>query len=436
MSRHEEPIVLHHERVKSRRDRAWSGFHAGMLFSLCLSTVMVLLANSAFGNWLSLAVHNGLHGRLRPARSDVVVLDVSGLPDHPKTPRAELGDLVEAVAAWGPAAIGIDIDLSSPGGPASGAADLPAETEFLERLLAIRERGVPVFVGVHRSELLGPGGWLHGERYAGMATNMWIADDPRGVVPAWIQRVESPENTLWGLGIRLAAARAGRSVEGDVSGSLSLPAWSHWLFRPEVALSEDEESYQACGYLLDCSALDHLIETSVAATMPGTVADMGSRFSGKVVLIGRADLERVRENSFVVPGRRRPFPGVYLHACAVVTALDGFLFLPTRLGRLLLDLFFAVLALGGVLALRLYLAGRFDRDVRVERVNLLLTWAAVAAAFVVGFLLVPRTRLLWDGFVLVACALLAQLPLEKHVHVLRRRLLESVLEPPRSGASA
>lgn len=415
------------------RALAYDGFHSGMFASIFLCAVMLAVESSRFGHWLSLSIYNGMYSRLERNAGDCVVLDIAELSDSPRTNTDLLAQLVEAAARCRPSAIGLDIDLSPASDPQEAARDLPADRTLLSRLLDIRDsltNPVPVFVGVYRSAPQPKKHWLLEDRYSPLASHIWIADDARGVIPAWIVQERYPDDVLWGLGLSLALEHAkhrSRSKRLDGHG-----VWPRWFAIPEISpTNSSDERWQ--GFLLDCSAIEDLVRARIPATRPETVSDVARRLEGKIILIGRADPERARENSFLVPGMSKPYPGTYLHACAAMTALDGFLFMPTEVGRVVLDLGFALVVFGGLLLIRLGGIRRGQGKPRVRRLHVTLTLVAITLAVFFGYVLVPRTRLLWDGFAYVAVALFLHLFLEGWFHTARRWVLGFAFQPAKKA---
>src|SRR6185436_15953360 len=84
-------------------------------------------------------------------------------------------------------------------------------------------------------------------------------------------------------------------------------------------------------FLVDFSPLDAL--EPLKTLNPVVLADPSqrSRFEGRVVLLGDATLSKATD-TFVVPGRSQPYPGVFLHASAAYTAIKAPLYEVSGLG--------------------------------------------------------------------------------------------------------
>ena len=111
------------------------------------------------------------------------------------------------------------------------------------------------------------------------------------------------------------------------------------------------------------------------------------------------------EDTFIVPGRREPVPGVLIHACAVYTLLKEPLYVLTMAGQLAIDVLLALIVFGGIAFIRSNGRKRVGQNMAVDHRNV----AALIGAFLVilvGWGLVRATRLIWDDFLIVACALL------------------------------
>jgi CHASE2 domain-containing sensor protein len=160
---------------------------------------------------------------------------------------------------------------------------------------------------------------------------------------------------------------------------------------------------------IDYGPLDELVETRVLGREPAALAANAHRFRGKCVLVGMADPDDARDNAFVPPGRRTPFPGVYAHACAAATFIGPALSAPTFAGRLAIDVAMTLSVFGAVLAIRSFYAKRERRELDRHRLERAIVVAVLAATVVLGVLGVRWTRLLWDDYVLACGGLLAHL---------------------------
>jgi CHASE2 domain. len=158
-------------------------------------------------------------------------------------------------------------------------------------------------------------------------------------------------------------------------------------------------------FFVDYSAVDDLRTQTLAAV----VSDHDVRLSsppggliGKIVMLGNIQWDSTLDK-YPVPPWQIVTPGVYLHASAIYTLIEGPLLEITTAGRAVLDVFFAVGVLGIVWGLRMYYARQ--REVAAHRMNVLFTCLAVLAVFTLGYGFLQCTRILWLDFVLVSAAL-------------------------------
>src|SRR5262249_55865542 len=140
--------------------------------------------------------------------------------------------------------------------------------------------------------------------------------------------------------------------------------------------------------------------------------------AGQVVIIGRGQPRTSRNISgmnandqFKVPTESKAVPGVYVQAAAAYTLIDAPLYRFTHLGRILADVFAALIPLGIVLGFRLSRAhlAKNSEDDRLFRV---LAWTVSAVIFVIGYFWVNLTGILWTDYLMVIAALLLHAPLE------------------------
>ncbi len=104
--------------------------------------------------------------------------------------------------------------------------------------------------------------------------------------------------------------------------------------------------------------------------------------------------------------------GVFVHACATWTLLEGAIYSPTKFGRFLIDFSLSMVVLTIMLAADRWL----EEKPRVHRVaRKFVPWVIAGAAFVVGVIFVRQTRLLWDDFIFVLFGLAILDPVIHHI---------------------
>jgi len=366
-------------------------------FTTAVVTIVLILAEMACeahgGEEIKQLTYVGLQRRLtntfRTVDLPVVVLDISDVAGEPiaqrerlATPRATLREFVDTLASLHdkPRAIGIDVDFSQDDGQWVTAED-PA---FFQHCLDVSKE-VPVYLGVGRGIPLGPDGWLGKPEYKELAAAILIPNEGRTM----FQVINTGRGELESMSYKLVR-HLGRPMPPPW-----LPAWSLEQFR--------ERSYKKIkfgSFLIDYSAVDTLEHESVNVTKPDTIKDAAERFTDKVVLVGKATRGKTMD-MFAVAGRsgNQPVAGVVVHASAVYSAYYP-LFEFRWWAELLLDIL--LVAMGQLVllaAMKIYSGG--GEAVAVHRLEVVYSLLAALFVFSLG-LAVRTTRVMWDGFLIVA----------------------------------
>jgi hypothetical protein len=418
----------------------------GLLVTLLLVAGKLLVETTEFGRQMQLMTYNLLQFRLEStARPDVVVVDIrrletEGPPGRRITPRKPLLDLVAAIVEHEPRAIGLDIDMSpDEQGYMDGLYDPFYFREFL-RIWA--ERCVPVFVGVHRTRGEDPEVWLGNEEFAPLAAAIVIPFDTRKMMQYILRKPAGPGGEAAsgqaaadrphqpsreaagscpvpvpdaaGLGsldsLSHAAAKA-YLAGAPRSRWLDLPAL-HWFVEPysERQISEGAP-YWIGEFFVDYGNLTTLKEGVLEVADPASIKGWRRLIEDRVVLLGHAS---GAEDRFVVPGHQDEgaIPGVFLHASAVQTLIDGPLYELTSRGRLFVDVAVSIGIIMAIAAIRF----RYENarhDVHSHRLHGILTAVAIVMILIAAFSVVTLTRILWDDALLVVGVLLLHRPAER-----------------------
>jgi CHASE2 domain-containing sensor protein len=399
----------------------------GLFFAALILGAKLLIEHTRFGQQLDAISYNLLQLRLASEHAPVKLIDISELRPAPfdvdgqtgiATPREPLRAMIEALTqkeGARPKAIGVDIDFS----PEGDQYVHPRDPEFFQFCLDTSERtGVPIYLGVGRTNTRPAEDWLGGEEYQRLAADVSIPMDRRKVV-RWVKAGEDGQR-LMSMSVLLADAYArgagqdSRGWWGRVHNAL-LGRLEESRLVESVGEKELAPGLQVGEFLVDFSPLDRLKETKLRTANPAVVADQAEQFKGKVVLLGDATVDKA-EDPFPVPGRDEYFSGVYLHACAVNTLVAAPLYEVTHKGRVVIDVILSAGVILAVALVGLYFAGRTERKVASHRLKGLLIVFAVLAALAVGVLFVRVTRLMWSDFIL-ALGMLAMHPsIEKRLH--------------------
>lgn len=393
-----------------------------MGMAVLLTFLNLAIEHSGFGHRLGWYATEEILRWSRSTSDSVVVVDVTDIPvthrdvGPPVTSREALLALVKGLKSAGAVALGLDVDLSPEEEPLH-----PEDARFLESLLAVREEGhagvpYPIFVGVHRGIGKGPAGWLGSLSFKELAAHLLVQRSRVPAAPTWVLPSDA-EEPLWGLGPALVRARVG---------ALPVDSGQGWFRSANVAEHPEPGAPISAFMLLDTSGLGQLVERRIRLspgdTEPGACARFlespaqADRVRGKIVLVGAADPDDERDNSFFVPGEVQPYPGVYMHACAVTTLLDGYLYEVTPLGRLAADLTLALFVFGGIALVHMaYLRLRRAPPAPLA-LFLVLLCTSVCLAGIGGLVGIARFRIVWDGFAYVWLAAALHLLLEAARH--------------------
>jgi len=407
-----------------RRRRIWRDFRNGMLVTVLLLGLKLTLANSWFVSQFQLMAYNFIQSRLAATVSTkdlpVAVVDISdiGLVDtdirgRQATPRGPLRQLLATIAEQSPVAIGIDIDFS----PDNHGLLFPDDPKFFKYCLSLhspRNAHIPVFLGVHRSEMLRPEQWLDSEEFQELAASIAVPPEPRKMVEAI--SVMNSVRPLPAMSAALAKAyRRGRPAS-------ELPGW---MFHRVSEGSSSPDMFHVQQFPVDFGPLevleDQTLAVNVANATPTLALSPKHPLSGKMVLLGNAIREKAFDQ-FYVPLQSEPKPGIYLHASAAYTLAAKPLFELTVAGGVSLDFLLATAVFLTIVFIRLYYYKKTQRQVATRSLEIVLLLMLASAILLVGIWFVHRTRVIWEDSILVALVLLAHTWVADLIHWIRRVL--------------
>jgi CHASE2 domain-containing sensor protein len=402
-------------------------FCKGLVFIALVFSIKLMVEHTTFGKQLELMSYNLLQLRLRAHSTPVTIVDISELAPEEfdvdgqtgvATPRESLKEMMEAIAEHSPKAIGVDIDFS----PDENGYIHPRDPEFFQFCRELGEKkGIPVVLGVKRTLHKPSAEWLGDKSYEELAGSILVPKDSRRMLHLIKIEQETTGETeatpAPGKSMSVALAEAyGDTASG--SKQRGLHASMIGALERLGVIEEFSEKNPVPGlsledFLVDFSPLE-TIET-IATIDPAVLRDPGQRqrFQGKIVLLGDAALNEARD-TFVVPGRDQPVPGVFLHACAAYTLLKAPLYEVTHRGRVIIDLLLSGVILLAIVLVRLSRRNETSHS-SIQRWQGFLTLAVVLIAIVGGVLFVRSTRVMWDDFFLALTALIFHPSIEKHV---------------------
>lgn len=405
-------------------------FFKGLIFIALVFSIKLMVEHTTFGKQLELMSYNLLQLQLSSRSTPIAIVDISDLAPEDfdidgqtgvATPRESLQEMVEAIAEQSPRVIGIDIDFA----PDENGYIHPHDPQFFQFCLELGERrGIPVILGVKRTLHKPSSEWLGNEKYKELAGSILVPKDSRRMLhlikiehqpgAGEAEREAAPGKSM---SVALAEAYGHDSSDSAVGRSGLRSSITGWLSRFGI-IEKFSERRPVPGlsledFLVDFSPLES-IET-IATTDPAVLRDPNQRkrFQGKIVLLGDAALNNATD-TFVVPGRDQPVPGVFLHACAAYTLLKGPLYEVTHRGRIVIDLMLSGAILLIIVLIRLYHRNQKPHS-SIQRWQGFLTLGVVLTAIVGGVLFVRSTRVMWDDFFLALTALIFHPSIERHV---------------------
>ncbi len=397
-------------RETSSRRHGAAGFLVGCVIVALLVVGKILVEDSGLGRQFDQFAYNLIQWRMPgPSMSDetpVVVVDITDLPPDyriiagrmvPVTSRTNLLSLLDAIVAEQPKGIGIDVDFSPQDGAFIDAMNDPA---FFQACLSLRRNsGRPVSLGIFRTRKQEKETWLLKPEFSDLAATIRVPVQNRRM-PLWDQAVATQARCP-GLGAALVS---------DAAQRLPKPVrWLSWAMET-VAEHDVTPELRTAEFFINYAPMRLLEKERIQAGDAAAIRALRHRIAGRYVLLGYATPGDAKD-TFNLAGQIDPVPGVYLHACAICTLLQGRPFYELKAaGRVALDVLFGVLVLGSVTLISRYYSLRESSKGKVQRV---ITWAAIWLIILVGIALVRVVHLIWLDFLLVCIALLVHAPAEK-----------------------
>jgi CHASE2 domain-containing sensor protein len=375
----------------------WRHLGLGLLVTFLLVGAKVCFEHTTRGHHLEQWTYNLLHSHLpyfdRAEELPVVIVDISkiqgGRGDAP-TPRGDLKRLLTAIAAEKPSAIAIDVDFS-PDGKGWITDDDP---EFFDYCLELAdETGVPVLLGIFRTKASPPDTWLGLPKFSRLAVALMAREGDVSRAPRWVQ-LEGGDR-LRALSWAIASAHEPALPPTNQCNSLVFECSEDRLPGTD---SRPNEHLTVSDFLVNYSKLEELKRETLLTGSEQSVREFGERFRHRMVILGDA-LEFT--DPFVVPGHEQPVAGVYVHASAAYTLVQGALREFNHGFRIFLDV-----AISIFISASLFFARGGQKGSRRWRARSWILVSAVAVVLAAGVLLVRWYNVMWLDFLLVGFALL------------------------------
>lgn len=394
--------VLSSEEIRERTKKIWRDAVIGVLIAVVIFICKWGFERTSLGQQFNLASYNFLQQKLMSSHQEgdiPVVVDISDLEvatinvdgeTYRATPRDKLLSLIEAITEQDPAAVGVDIDFS----PNDQGYLTPGDPQFFQSCLDISKKtGVPIFLGIRRSEIYPPEQWLGAEDYKELAASIFIPNDNRKML-RWLKPTKNSKPVPT-MGSVLA-----NSLQYSET---HLPESLRWAIDQE---SERElgHGYSVNEFLVDYSPLETIENTRLRTIEPAGIKAQSHLLKNRAVIIGDGTVGRATD-SFIVPARQQAVPGVYLHACAAYTLSRSPLYELTNKGRLAVDIILSLLVLAAITGIRLHYR-KIPKDVNTPWLQGFFTFLVVGVAIVIGVIFVSITHVLWDDFIFVLAGLL------------------------------
>lgn len=380
--------------------RSWKYIAFGLSITAILVLAKIVIETQPIGHEIEVGAYRFLQGQLSPFASEanlsVIVVNKSEIPlgSDQATPRDVMKKLVEAIAAFRPSAIALDLDFS----PREDGWVTDKDPDFFDACLKVKQKGVPVFLGVHRMMEAPPDTWLGLEKYQSLAAAIGLPDDTTRI-PRWV-RAEGSSGRLQSMSSAMAQAHSKSlpSPPGFLVWAVELTSDNNPGVQQQIA-----GRFELANALVNYSKLEQMQHETVSCTREGIIAEPRERFMGKMVIVGNASQNKFTD-PFVVSGRASPIAGVYVHGCAAYTLAVEPLYEFKRSVRFALDFALSGIIILGAAWLRLRQSGVDNDQSRGWQGK--FVWAAVVLTIILGIILVRLLSIIWLDFVLVVFALI------------------------------
>jgi hypothetical protein len=391
-------------------------------FFLCLALFAVkiwFVEKTAVGQMFEEGTYQLLERRLGETLGQmqdvpVTVIDISplvpqaieqGLGGGMATSPHDLLQILNAIAPTDPAAstsdeptaVGFDIDLS----PLDPVNPTPGALEFFKGAAQIHQQlGIPVVVGIHRTES-GPSDYRLGyPKYSFLAATMTIPDREQPEVRVMERSITPVLNGTPDPSAKIPSLSAALVPAGQVAQPGTTTGLLSRLGIIENVRNVAKPGLEADEFPIDFSPVKSLIENRIVAKTPADLVRQSHRFANRVVLVGDADpAKATMPDVYMIPGQQSGglTPGIYVHACAVYTLLRAPLYEFTGKGLLFADLLLFLIAFG---PLYLWRWKRAPQGSQLRIGELLFALIGVLVLIGLAHTLVQTTRILWTDFVI------------------------------------
>ncbi len=381
-------------------------FLVGVIVTVILVSVKLYIETLPIGHRVELLTYEFLNSQI-PAFSPevempVVVLDISQIPGGKSgtvTSRETLKEIINELINQKVRAIAIDIDFS----PNDKGWIDKKDPQFFEFCLEQRQKGIPILLGVYRTAFQKPENWLGSDEFKDLAANIAIDTNDTSRMPLWIQNKQ--EQKLFSLSSGLINAVNVKPKEPSSFIKFALEEPDH----SEIIDTKGE--IKSSSLLTNYSKLEAIHSQSLSAISTNSIRDLGSKFQNKLVIIGDGKFGEATD-TFNIPGRNEPIPGVYLHASAVYTQTIEPFFELKHNSKIIIDLSLGLIILIIITVIRWR---NTDKNLDLEKKQKRFIWIAIIFSLIIGVIAVRVLSILWLDFFLVIFALFLHPTVEKGI---------------------
>jgi CHASE2 domain-containing sensor protein len=429
---------------KETRSTILRDFVVGAVLIVVLLIGKIMFEDTTIGKRIEFTTYDWIHSLLSSEDPPVVVVDTTRAINRVHkgnllADRKAIKDIIQLIAGDKdnkPAVIGVDVNFTAEydsQGKLSFYGPDGEDPDLFDSCLKVRnDVRIPIFLGVHVADRTSPkleSELLVDPRYEKLAADISVDKADNRRMPLWFKWVNE-SNRIFTMGAALAnayrdpnAALAADHPELEVG----THAWPAWATESEFPCGDEKRTgfrdLECSEVLVDFSTIDRFqtldLFDSAGAVNQKSFQEEKHYLRNKIVLLGAANPDLPKDRMFTVAGlSRQCYPGVYFHAAAAFTLATRPLRALTPRARLIVDLILAAAVLIAVAIFRKFctdrsVIGRLFATHDPHRLPKLLTIIVIMLAFVFGVLIVNRTRVVWDDFLIVAFAMVLHLVLER-----------------------
>jgi CHASE2 domain-containing sensor protein len=388
----------------------------GLIAAIILVVFTNCFAQTSAGHWLDTRAFEVLQHQLVTFKDDenlpILVVDISKVPGGKDsiTSRKTLLEIITAIIKQKPKAIAVDIDFS----PTEAGWKADDDPEFFDACLSLKqEANTPIFLAVFHTRAEPANGWLGVDKYKELAAAAIVMDKDARRMPRWVQGGQVADK-LPSLSFALAAA-----YEPSSTKPLSFP-WN-WVLETssdnQHGIEIIRDNLRVALTLVNYSREEDIRKEAVGTVSATSISEVGDRFSGKMILLGDAQV-----NDSFSPSGYKVTPGVYVLASSAYTLAVAPLYELRPRARLILDLIISFIVVTSIELLRRRYVKKREGPRFWERQSLFIFIAI--AAFILGCIFaVVWLGVMWMDFTLIVFAIFLHPSVEKSINKMIKKFI-------------